>query len=330
VNDVDRQVIDIYRSMLLSLQRGASAIDRERIAKIFAEIVNRTLGFAPAEEGAEAASVLNAEGYLALGRVLSPDQAAEIRGHFEARPCFNGHVPADGDGVPRLVKEARAFHYGSYPLADIIEAPHLLELANSPHLLAIAEHYLGCTPTLYSLNAWWSFAGHPTGAKYAQGFHRDLDDFRFCTLFVYLTDVDLAAGPHVYVRRTHREPLSRAHMEGPGQAGLRRFSPEDQVRLLNGMLFESDAYGSDPVVEVLFSDLIDTVIGPAGTAILADTTGFHKGILPKDRDRLMFWARYGLYTNLGPFGEPVPWSSVAHRLAPTHRLRYVNRQILSG
>jgi len=329
VQAVDQQASEIYRSMLAVLQRGCSASDRERIADVFADIVNSTRRDAFPPDGAAGAATLATEGYVPFGPLLSKAQADEVRLHFEQRPCFNGHVAAEGDGVPRFRgKGAEAYHYGSYRIADIVAAPHLLEIANNPQLLAIAHRYLGCTPTLYSMNAWWSFSGQASGAKYAQSFHRDLDDFRFCTLFLYLTDVDDARGPHVFIRRTHKPQLVTAHLEGAGAAGLLRFSPDDQARIRGGALFESDGYGSDAIVEALFGGLIDTIVGPAGTGILADTTAFHKGVPPKDGDRLMFWARYGLYTNLNPTAPRIPWSRVAGRLEPTERLRYINRQIL--
>jgi hypothetical protein len=329
VNAVE-QAHEIYRSMLFSLQRGCSAADRERIADVFAEVVNRTLGYPLSDDGIEGAAMLATEGCYRPGRLLSSEQASDVRRHFAERPCYNGHAPNGSDGVPRRCGEgAERFHYGSYRLEDILEAPHLLEVANSPRLLAIAGRYLGCTPTLYSMNVWWSFADQASAAKYAQSFHRDLDDFRFCTLFIYLTDVDQAGGPHVFVRRTHKQPLVRAHLEGPGVAGLRRFSPEDQARLLGGVLFEADGYGSDPIIETLFGDLIDTVVGPAGTAILADTSAFHKGVPPQGRHRLMCWARYGLYASPISTTPSMSWRQVSHRLPPTDRLRYINRQILA-
>lgn len=327
--EVDRAVSEIYRLILFSLQRGVSRRDQQRIAATFAGFVNRVVPLEVTAEGTAEAVEFQAEGRVRLGRLLSAEQAHEVRRHFLNRPCFNSHVPLEGDGTPRRVGEgAEAFHYGSYTLSDILAAPYLLEIATSPLLLGAAQHYLGCTPTLYSMNAWWSFAGKSENAVYSQSFHRDTDDYRFCTLFCYLTDVDENRGPHIFVRRTHREDLVKAHLEDQARQG--RLATEDEQRVLSGMIFDNSSagYGSDPVIEAHFGDLIETIFGPAGTSFLADTSAYHKGLRPIRRDRLIFWARYGIYTNMGPISPPVSWSSVSHRLTPTDRLRYICRQIL--
>jgi hypothetical protein len=327
--EVASTVSEIYRLMLFSMQRGLSRREQQRMAAVLVDVVNQQVPLEAMTEGTAEAVELQAEGRVRLERLLSAEQAHAVRGHFLSRPCFNAHVPSVADGTARKVGEgAEAFHYGCYALSDILAAPHLLEIATSPLLLGAAQHYLGCTPTLYSMNAWWSFAGKSENAVYSQSFHRDTDDYRFCTLFCYLTDVDENGGPHLFVRRTQREDLVTAYLEDRRRQG--RLASEEHQRLLSGLIFDnaSAGYGSDPVIEDHFGDLIETILGPAGTGFLADTSAFHKGLRPRSRDRLIFWARYGLYTNMGPLSPPVSWSSVSHRLMPTDRLRYICRQIL--
>jgi len=269
------------------------------------------------------------EGISRLHDLLRPEQVAAVVAHFRARPCLNAHVPVSSDGVLRRLGEgAEAFHYGCYRLEDIVEAPHLIELANSPALLAVAERYLGCTPTLYSLNAWWSFNGQERPAEVSQTFHRDLDDFRFCTLFVYLTDVDDESGPHVYVRRTHRHALLEQEMARAKASALERLDAPIRDAVIRGALTRGQGYKLDSAVLGLLGHLVEIVTGPAGSGLIADTYGFHMGIPPVNRARLIFWSRYGMHVNEGPGSAPVDASLIASRIHWDERAAYINRALI--
>lgn len=203
--------IEMLLSLLVDARRQMDPGERDRIATLLAAIINgRVRPIAPPSSPMidGVAERLSAEGYCAISGLLRSKQVAAVVEHFRARLCFNAHVHAKSDGIPRRLGEgAEAFHYGYYALRDVVDAPHLIELANNPQIIAIAERYLGCTPTLHSLNAWWSFPGPGQRAGVSQSFHRDMDNFRFCNLFVFLTDADERGGPHVYVRRRHRADL---------------------------------------------------------------------------------------------------------------------------
>jgi len=319
--------LEAYRGVLFKLNLMANIDGREFLAGLFAAVVNGSVprGESAGEDSSPAAA-LAGQGLCRLDLGLTPMQIAEIVAHLSDRPCYNSHTAFEGDKVARrLGAGAEAFHYASYSLTDIVRAPHLVELANHPGLLAIAERYLDCTPTLYSLNAWWSFPGKSEIAKVAQSFHRDRDDVRFCTLFVYLTDVDMESGPNVYVRGTHRRaPIERHLAERPD--AVRALDAEDRALLDAGALYGAEGYGSDRLIEGLFADRVEITTGPAGTAFLADTYGYHKGTPPRSKRRLMFWARYATRP-IYPAAYRVSWSLAPSRLAAEARARYVNRGI---
>ena len=90
-------------------------------------------------------------------------------------------------------------NYATYEFLDLWSSPHILEMAAQDRFLDLAQAYLGCTPTLYSLNAFWSLPNrepHP----YSQLFHRDWEDFRSLVVFTLLTPVDTPEeGAHYYV-----------------------------------------------------------------------------------------------------------------------------------
>ena len=81
-----------------------------------------------------------------------------------------------------------------------------------------------------------------------QAFHRDLDDWRFVKLFVYLTDVDEGSGPYVQVAGTTDVELApRPLLERP------------EVERAHG------------------AARVASFLGAAGTGLAADSYGLHKG-----------------------------------------------------
>lgn len=164
-------------------------------------------------------------------------------------------------------------HYARYNQQDLLMIPVINRLINDINISIIPLGYLGCVPTLSSVNCWWSFPGKKIAG--AQNFHQDRGDFASLNMFTYLSDVDKTSGPHVYCQHTHT---------------------------LNSLIKLTSAMS--PVVQSLFwewweqhrkSDLITeyffkpTVItGRAGTTFFEDTCGLHKGLAPTHNKRLCF------------------------------------------
>jgi hypothetical protein len=150
-----------------------------------------------------------------------------------------------------------------------------LALANDPRILAIAGQFLGCKPTIGYVAAWWSYHTGK-GAQQAELFHRDVDDWKFVKLFVYLIDVNESDGPHVYVRHSARSAKL---------AEIRRFT-EDEVR---------QAFGDNNVVAITAS---------AGQGFLEDTFGIHRGLPVTSGHRLIFQVVYSMFPI--PYGPRRP------------------------
>ena len=293
---------------------------RQAIGDFISGHINKLIGRPP--EPPAAHRDFERDGLIRLGRLLTPSQVADIVSYLKNFAVFDGHVLMQSDRTPRDWADlSRTAHYAAYQRGVVVRAPHLLALANRPEVIALAAAKLGCWPTLYSLHAWWSFGGRPDLARYAQAFHRDVDDYRFCTLFVYLTDVDSDRGPHQYIRTSHRldgvkDMLRRAAISDPS------VDPE------NAEGFFTEGYGMDPAYERLFGDNVLTVTDPAGHGFLADTSGLHRGLPPVRGDRLIFWARYGLLPNAlvdEDWFEPVPPGELACELPDDPITRYINR-----
>jgi hypothetical protein len=167
-------------------------------------------------------------------------------------------------------------HIAHHEAEDVIRAPYILALANRPELLEVAETFLGCKPTISYIAVWWSYPTE-TGPQQAENYHRDVDDWRFLKLFVYLTDVDENNGPHFYV------------IESAGSKKMRTLG----------------RFKDDAVKQAFGGQSIRCITGEAGTAFLENTFGIHKGCPVESGHRLVCQVVYSMFPL--PYGprEPV-------------------------
>jgi hypothetical protein len=232
---------------------------------------------------------LRVRGCAHLGQLLTDQQCSEMLAYLRQRTM----IAARGNGARfdmQTVPEAAAI--GDYPLETVVNCPHVMQLANHPELLAMAGHYLGYTPTISLMSMRWSFPTQRADAD-VQHFHRDaeVDSIK---LMVYLTDVDEESGPHSYVEGSHRDRMSLR---------LRRYS-DCEVHLRHG--------GSN------------TITGPAGTGLVIDSKGIHKGTPPSRRPRLLLAIQYSLLPCLMYQYAPVPYRG------PGRFDAYINRCMVAG
>jgi hypothetical protein len=212
---------------------------------------------------------------LYRGLHLPAESIRSILEYANATPCYGnqnyrwGFRVNDKDAAEKKV--GKRFAVGFY--ANTNECPAIRELGQDPVLNEAARRYIGPRARLKVSRLWWSFAGDIDAAdrnEHAQRFHFDLDDYRFMKVFFYLTDVDKDAGPHVYVRGSHKgKKLSELFP-------MRRFSDEEvEAR-----------YAADRIV---------SIEGRAGDGFVEDTFGIHKGAPPKSRDRLLLQFEFAVH-----------------------------------
>jgi hypothetical protein len=281
----------------------------------------------PTEEAAARAATLGAEGIVDLGNLVDAPRVADMIEHFRRCPkVYAAHWIGNSDRVPRSLEETRRLaHYASYAPDDVVACPHLIEIANDPRLLQIAEAYLGCPPTIYQINAWWSFAKSGTPAPSAQSLHRDMDDLRFVTLFIYLTPVDEKSGAHRYVKYSHDKTRLTDKLTALGW-------PAGDIQIVADTLFRGEGYEMGASADALLGNLAMVWSGSAGAAVMADTYGLHMGIPLVEGERLMAWVRYGLGIPPEPAfggGSGKYAAALAARLPHTARARYINRLLLT-
>lgn len=231
------------------------------------------------------AQVLRNHGIVRIDPLTS-GETADILEHLSHVSVFNGHVKNKGnlEAASPLEAVMNGWPAFSCSMEDIVTAPHMLELAMS--IKYIAEEYFGEPPSLYSMNAFWT---NPSAQTYmdTHSWHRDADDRKQMVLFVYGTDIEVAEdGAHLYI--------PGSHCKSDGEIGY----DQNQTRFITEV---------PPHV---------TVLGPAGTAFLADTFGMHMGIRPR-KPRLLLWARWGVTSP--------PVSYLWDQLAPVPRERLGDR-----
>jgi len=212
----------------------------------------------------EHAMELGQQGYTILDNTLSPELVSKIVAYSEHIKCYDPYndsrIAVDPTNAPLKT------HLAHYKRSDLVASKEILDLANDPGVLKVVQEFLGAKPTISNVNMWWSFGGRKQ-AEHAQLFHRDMDDWKFCKLFIYLTDVNEKSGPHIYVRNSSQSPKYRK---------IRRYSDSEI----------ETAFGKENILKFT---------APKGSTFLVDTYGFHKGLLPESENRLLLQVQYSFY-----------------------------------
>lgn len=136
-------------------------------------------------------------------------------------------------------------------------------------LLRVVGGYLGLFGELRYLNVWLNFKTSAP-AQRSQLWHRDRDDRRIVKGFLYLSEVGAGSGPLVYAPGTHSRGAISAEPESFKEEGHGNRRSEDAQ-----------------MAAVVPADKWITCTGGKGKLVLVDTTGYHRGGLARDADRLV-------------------------------------------
>jgi hypothetical protein len=147
-----------------------------------------------------------------------------------------------------------------------------LSLGLSEPILGVVNAYSGAPSQLIDIDNWYTIPDpRSTGRIESQRWHRDAWENHIVKVFVYFSDVNEEAGPFEYVR---------------GSPAGGRY----------GDLWPWVAKGVYPPQEELESAIADedrfTVVGPAGTVIFCDTSGFHRGGWARSKPRILSYHTY--------------------------------------
>ena len=202
-------------------------------------------------------------GYTELGLIDNTDVIDKIIAKSNKLKVFNPFaeekVKYNLNDIPVDARQAM------FSRNDLVQIDEVLQIANDPSILRIVEGFLLTTPTISNINMWWSIPREGK-AQNAQLFHRDVDDIKFCKLFIYLTDVGENDGPHTFVRGSTS----------------------------SNKLTYIKRYSDDEIIESFGKQNIITFQRPKYSCFLVNTYGFHKGTPPLDSNRLLLQVQYSI------------------------------------
>jgi hypothetical protein len=160
---------------------------------------------------------------------------------------------------------------GVHPALDA--ASIFARFAMQAPITAIANAYFGMSVALRYYNVWHNFVTTEQASE-SQFWHRDPEDRYILKVFVCMSDVDEGAGPFTYAAGSHNK------------AGL-RVTPEYLHK--DGETPRSD---DSQMAKVIPAERWVTAIGPKGTMVFADTRGYHKGGLARQRERSLYTCEF--------------------------------------
>lgn len=216
---------------------------------------------------------LDTHGYAILDTKLSPEIVTELSTYFAQAPCT-----LTSDKAVDLAPEDRVVVNMEKPLAEKYAVDTNAILSNATvrnmlldrGLLEVAQSYLGSAPIVDIVTAWYSFPSEKPSHEAAQLFHFDLDRLRWIKAFFLLTDQTIETGAHLYIPGTHRDGGISADLLAKGYTRLE----DDEVAAY---------YPREKWV---------SMEAPAGSILLEDTRGLHKGISLQRDHRLMLQFEY--------------------------------------
>ena len=157
----------------------------------------------------------------------------------------------------------------------LVTIPALVDIAFDPKLLDLAGAYLGCPPLLGFVKLARSLV-NDLPAFDTEEFHVDGNSTSLVKAFVHLHDTDVESGSHQFVRGSHHDRI-----EGWDVSGR---ATEEEIRR---------RYGADRLV---------THGARAGDVILEDTSGFHRRLKARKRDRTILILNYVVHDEYGGGG----------------------------
>lgn len=159
----------------------------------------------------------------------------------------------------------------AFELQDLLLCPQIQEIMADLSILAVTQAYMKSKVYLDNVSLAWSTAFKETpDMSAAQLFHFDMERIKWLKVFIYLTDVNVENGPHVFVEGSHR---SRGIPKTLLDKKYARLSDEEVIQ----------AFGKEKLI---------TFTGAKGTIIIEDTRGLHKGNHLIKGERLMLQLQY--------------------------------------
>jgi hypothetical protein len=199
------------------------------------------------------------------------------------------------DGIDILHPRSSVY---TVPREQLLQNQNVQALLCDPYLLAVAAQYLGVFPVVTKPDMWWDTDFLPAGLR-PRPFHVDSGCLRWLKVGINLTDTTLETPHFVYVKGSH--------------------NPNRSTRALSKRL-ASRMNLSDQEVRNVCAERIVHITAPAGSIMLADTRGIHKGEIAQHGHRLILYLGLegSAFNNID---APVPLEQVGPELAKAMQAR---------
>ena len=303
--------MDIYRK----LQTECSLKEREEIAnflainsqKNFLQNLNYTQNLSNLDK--DNFNEINMKGFAKAkideNSSLSKNSVSIIN-YFKNVSGYNSHVPIYSEKRVRFSEDGNTTNNGyiSFDTETVLNCPQikdsLLQISKNKSIGA----YLKCKPKLYSCNTFWTFKKDEKLLTHS--WHRDLDDFKFLSVFIFWTKTDEDYGYIKFVEGSHNHSRHEKLLNSCKKDWINKSFDNTYTNFPSCELRDKfyrlnkgvpNGYGHNKLYEKIFQDNIVKLCGPPGSYIICDTFGLHSGS-PVLRPRLVTWFRFGLYENL--------------------------------
>ncbi len=232
---------------------------------------NGVLGRFGQAEINEVVSTMKANGYYVFPQQLKPELVQELLKLAAETPATYLVPNTDASKFKSEWSDGKILVDANDPKSpiyhwerqDLFENDASRSVILDDTFLVLAQEYLGMCPVLDHVGMWQSFPfGGMSKAEAAQMYHYDMDRLKFVKFLIYLTDVEADNGPHCYVKGSQGRK--------PAELLVDSRKTDEQI---------THHYGASNQIEIL---------GKAGTVMMVDTSGFHKGKTPDAGTRMMF------------------------------------------
>ena len=195
---------------------------------------------------------LNKKGYYIIREAIDESRIVALKEELDT-------MISAGDGIKRKNQ------YEIVVDSALLNTKNAPKLAFDDLLVDIASAYFGATPMIGTVNLRKSFV---TDAP-EEGtllFHCDKNSTKFIKFFIYLNDVDEKTGPFCYTEGSHKQKF---------------YDWKSKYR-----------WNHEEIENIYGKDRIKYLTGKAGDVLVANTTGFHRGVKCAESERRMLTVNY--------------------------------------
>lgn len=186
----------------------------------------------------------------------------------DVAPGAQSAVPITGTGVSQGIDpEKPNASYYRVPRKLLLHNPIMQSLLCDSYLLSVAARYLGVFPVVTKPDMWWDTDFLPANLR-PRPYHVDSGCLRWLKVGVNLTETTYETPHFLYVKGSH--------------------NPNKTTRQLTKRLVSRMSLSDKEVADVC-EERVVRVTAPAGSIMLADTRGIHKGELALKGHRLVMY-----------------------------------------